>query len=76
MAKLNSLTIVTFLLFLTLVHVYARPTPTTFHHATPMETSSTKAETDENGCVEDECMMRRSLQAQIDYIYTQNHEIP
>ncbi|GFP99412.1 phytosulfokines 3 [Phtheirospermum japonicum] len=83
MGKLNSLTTITLLLFLTLVHVLARPT-SMFHDANSLETHSKdhelqKVEIDENRCggvEEDECMMRRTLQAHLDYIYTQNHKNP
>ncbi|KAK6120995.1 hypothetical protein DH2020_045265 [Rehmannia glutinosa] len=82
MAKIASLTIITLLLFLTLAHLLAaaRPEPT-FHDVTPMETHSTdhNVEVDEDSCGEvgeEECMTRRTLQAHLDYIYTQNQNQP
>ncbi|KAL0334974.1 UNVERIFIED_CONTAM: putative zinc metallopeptidase EGY3, chloroplastic [Sesamum radiatum] len=67
-------------------HVLARPGPgparpgPAFHDVTPMETQradhneAQKVVMDRDKCVglgEDECMMRRTLEAQLDYIYTQ-----
>ncbi|KAB5541223.1 hypothetical protein DKX38_014197 [Salix brachista] len=60
----------------------ARPEPA-LADATPVETlqygDNAEAETAEvekscEGVGEDECLMRRTLTAQIDYIYTQKHK--
>ncbi|KAL7082568.1 hypothetical protein ACP275_14G107300 [Erythranthe tilingii] len=74
MAKIISLFItITLFLFLALSVVVARP----FRDATPLnEAQSFGVDEEYNSCVgvgEDECMMRRTLQANLDYIYTQNH---
>ncbi|CAA0830987.1 Phytosulfokines 3 [Striga hermonthica] len=87
MARINSLTTVTLLLLLLclmLARAIARPGPTS-DEATHMETPSTdqyevekikKEEGSLSSCgggEEDECM-RRSLQAHLDYIYTQSNK--
>ncbi|KAK1375807.1 Phytosulfokine [Heracleum sosnowskyi] len=58
----------------------ARTGPTSFSDVTPMKTyhkddGAVKASTDMNcsGPAEEECLMRRTLAAHIDYIYTQRH---
>ncbi|KAJ6692360.1 PHYTOSULFOKINE-RELATED [Salix purpurea] len=59
----------------------ARPEPA-LADATPVETlhgDNAEAETAEvekscEGVGEDECLMRRTLAAQVDYIYTQKHK--
>ncbi|KAI3448194.1 hypothetical protein Pfo_004859 [Paulownia fortunei] len=83
MAKITSLCIITLLLFLTSSHVLARRDPT-FHDVTPMETHAgdnevQKVGVDEDSCGgvgEDDCMMRRTLEAHLDYIYTQKQKQP
>ncbi|KAL8027591.1 hypothetical protein ABFX02_14G105300 [Erythranthe guttata] len=73
MAKIISLFLTTFFLFLALSVVVARP----FYDVTPLsEAQSYGIDEGYNSCVgvgDDECMMRRTLQANLDYIYTQNH---
>ncbi|KAK4401778.1 UNVERIFIED_CONTAM: phytosulfokine [Sesamum calycinum] len=81
----------TLLLLLAFSHVLARPGPgparpgPAFHDVTPMETQradhneAQKVVMDRDKCVglgEDECMMRRTLEAQLDYIYTQKQKQP
>ncbi|KAL3515378.1 hypothetical protein ACH5RR_022280 [Cinchona calisaya] len=87
MSKISTLCIISLLLFLTLSYsVIARPVAT-FHDITPMEThhdlnvnnnNVEKVDKEESceGLGEDECMMRRTLQAQLDYIYTQKQKQP
>ncbi|KAF8406181.1 hypothetical protein HHK36_008261 [Tetracentron sinense] len=74
MAKATSLLMVALLLFFTLSYA-ARPEP-----ALPMKTQHEVAEVEnvevDEGCEgvgEDECLMRRTLVANTDYIYTQKH---
>ncbi|XP_022896919.1 phytosulfokines-like [Olea europaea var. sylvestris] len=82
MSKVIALCVIT-LLFLTLSHTCARPEPT-FHDITPMETHKEDHEEhmtdmDQKSCDgigEDECMMRRTLEAHLDYIYTQKQNQP
>ncbi|KAL8113533.1 hypothetical protein AgCh_020746 [Apium graveolens] len=79
MLKLTSLCIISVLLIITQVTA-ARIGPT-FSDVTPMKTyhkddEAVKASTEMNcsGPAEEECLMRRTLAAHIDYIYTQrNH---
>ncbi|KAG8364186.1 hypothetical protein BUALT_Bualt19G0100800 [Buddleja alternifolia] len=81
MAKITSLCmLITFLLLLTLSDVLGRPEPT-FHGSTPVETrfKDNEVYVGEESCDgigEDECLMRRTLQAHIDYIYTQRQTQP
>ncbi|KAI5661201.1 hypothetical protein M9H77_20524 [Catharanthus roseus] len=83
MSKVISLCMISLLLLLTLSNnsVAGRPVPA-FHDVTPMETlhveknEVAKGDTEEGceGLGEDECMMRRTLQAHLDYIYTQKNQ--
>ncbi|PIN07629.1 hypothetical protein CDL12_19797 [Handroanthus impetiginosus] len=76
-----TLCITTLLLLLVFSDVLARPGPA-FHDVTPMETlrrdnEVQKVGTDGDGCIglgEDECMMRRTVEARLDYIYTQKQK--
>ncbi|XP_022845433.1 phytosulfokines-like [Olea europaea var. sylvestris] len=82
MSNVTTLCIIT-LLFLTSSHTRARPEPT-FRGVTSMETHRRDNEehmvdVDQKSCDgigEDECMMRRTLEAHLDYIYTQKQKQP
>ncbi|KAH6813456.1 hypothetical protein C2S51_022474 [Perilla frutescens var. frutescens] len=82
MAKIIYLCIITLFLFLTFSgDVIARPDPN-FSDVTPVEIHS-KGGVDEGNCGgggegegEDECLMRRTLEAHLDYIYTQKQKQP
>ncbi|EYU37556.1 hypothetical protein ABFS82_02G046300 [Erythranthe guttata] len=74
----KAMTITIMFLLVAFPCVLARPDPT-FHDVTPMETRHGENEVqkvdavDRDRCVglgEDECLMRRTLDAHIDYIYT------
>ncbi|KAH6789902.1 hypothetical protein C2S51_004908 [Perilla frutescens var. frutescens] len=73
------LCITTLILLLTSSRVLARPGPA-FHDVTPIENQRTidqegQKVADEEKCVglgDDECLMKRTIEAQLDYIYTQN----
>lgn len=76
---------VSLLLFLMVSHSLARPLATAFHDVTPMEThhhpeKQQIVNTEDGSCEglgdEEECMMRRTLQAHLDYIYTQKEKKP
>ncbi|XAR48438.1 hypothetical protein NMG60_11031260 [Bertholletia excelsa] len=79
MPKLATLFVIALVLFLMLTSAPARPGP-------PMgisqhgELEAEKAEIDEEeSCREgdkEECLMRRTLAAHVDYIYTQKHPKP
>ncbi|MBA0747259.1 hypothetical protein Gogos_004187 [Gossypium gossypioides] len=74
MSKLCSLFIAA-LLFNFMLSYAARPEPTLFltqHGGVEAE----KVDADENceGIGKEECLMRRTLAAHVDYIYTQNHK--
>ncbi|KAG6436296.1 hypothetical protein SASPL_101190 [Salvia splendens] len=77
MAKIVSLFIITFLLFLTFSgHILARPEPQ-FADVTPVEIHSKGDEVEKaGGEAEDELLMRSTLEAHIDYIYTQKQKQP
>ncbi|KAK9270665.1 hypothetical protein L1049_026247 [Liquidambar formosana] len=80
MSKLATLFTVALLLFFTLTYA-ARPDPV-FYSDSPVETQHGDVEAenvevvDENceGIGKEECLMRRTLAAHIDYIYTQKHK--
>ncbi|KAH6767044.1 hypothetical protein C2S52_018027 [Perilla frutescens var. hirtella] len=79
MAKIIYLCIITLFLFLTLSgDVIARPEPN-FSGVTPVEIHS-KGGVDEENCGggegEEECLRRRTLEAHLDYIYTQKQKQP
>nr|XP_009802460.1 PREDICTED: phytosulfokines-like [Nicotiana sylvestris] len=82
MAKLSTFCMISFLLLLTLTCASSRPMSTPYHDVTPMEHSKDKAtakvEVDDRceGLGEEECLMRRTLEAHLDYIYTQRHKQP
>ncbi|XP_057788100.1 phytosulfokines-like isoform X2 [Salvia miltiorrhiza] len=68
------------LLLLLAVDVLGRPGPA-FHDVTPIENhhAEGQAAEDRDNCVglrEDECMMKRTVEAQLDYIYTQKKKHP
>ncbi|KAL8540476.1 hypothetical protein ACS0TY_001927 [Phlomoides rotata] len=72
-AKIASLCILTLLLFLAVSdHVVAGRGPT---FSAPVKKLDLVDE-DECGGEEDECMMRRTLEAHLDYIYTQKQKQP
>ncbi|KAA8536293.1 hypothetical protein F0562_028771 [Nyssa sinensis] len=78
MSKVSALCIIA-LLFFTLTSA-ARPVPT-FDDVTPMKTRHgdgevQKVQVEESceGVGEEECLMRRTLAAHIDYIYTQKQK--
>ncbi|KAL1544330.1 hypothetical protein AAHA92_21198 [Salvia divinorum] len=77
MAKIVSLFIITFLLFLTFSgHVLARPEPQ-FSDVAPVEINSKGDEVEKAGGEgEDELLMRSTHEAHIDYIYTQKQKQP
>ncbi|KAI4295793.1 hypothetical protein L6164_035801 [Bauhinia variegata] len=69
-----------FLLFFTLTHA-ARPGPAASSTVTPKVTQFEVLEVDKvnmeescEGIGEEECLMRRTLAAHVDYIYTQKHK--
>ncbi|PHT98247.1 hypothetical protein BC332_32839 [Capsicum chinense] len=82
MAKLCTFYMIAFLLLLMLTCATSRPMSTPYHDVTPMEHSKDKAvRKDEledrcEGVGEEECLMRRTLEAHLDYIYTQRHKQP
>ncbi|XVF39777.1 hypothetical protein PTKIN_Ptkin01aG0059800 [Pterospermum kingtungense] len=75
MSKLCTLFIAAFLLNFVLSHG-ARPQPAfpLTHHEGVVEAE--KVDIDENceGAGKEECLMRRTLAAHVDYIYTQKHK--
>ncbi|XP_047953763.1 phytosulfokines 3-like [Salvia hispanica] len=85
MAKTTTICTLTTLLFLLLLfssHATARPGPA-FHDVTPIENHHSdqdgEKEADRDNCVglkDDECMMKRMVEAQLDYIYNQNKKKP
>ncbi|KAI3445871.1 hypothetical protein Pfo_002536 [Paulownia fortunei] len=83
MGNATTLCMTTLLLLLAFSHVLARREPA-FHDVTPMETHRRDNEVqkvviDRDSCVgleEDECLMRRTLEAHLDYIYTQKQKQP
>ncbi|KAL1534487.1 phytosulfokines 3-like [Salvia divinorum] len=85
MAKTTTLCTLTTLILLLLLlssHAIARPGPA-FHDVTPIENhhadEDMEKEADRDNCVglkDDECMMKRMVEAQLDYIYSQNKKKP
>ncbi|KAL6517520.1 hypothetical protein OROMI_033221 [Orobanche minor] len=81
MAKAAMLCIATLLLLPSFSHVLARRHPA-FHDVTPMDTHREDNEVPkgamdrDSGLGEDECLMRKHLEAQLDYIYTQEKKQP
>ncbi|XP_059651083.1 phytosulfokines-like [Cornus florida] len=80
MSKVSTLCMIALLLFFTLTCSAARPEPA-LHHVPLMNTQhgvgeSEKVELEEDcgGIGEEECLMRRTLAAHIDYIYTQKQK--
>ncbi|XP_048426811.1 phytosulfokines-like [Pyrus x bretschneideri] len=86
-SKLTSLSVVALLLFLTLSGTMARPLLSSSSSSSSSDVSAMKVQPElkdvevekamvEESCDgvgEDECLMRRTLAAHIDYIYTQKH---
>ncbi|KAK8517453.1 hypothetical protein V6N13_127629 [Hibiscus sabdariffa] len=63
------------LLFVSTLSLAARSGPALPNHSTPKTQAQGIA--DEDGCDgigEEECLMRRTLAAHVDYIYTQKHK--
>ncbi|KAM7482401.1 hypothetical protein LguiB_006984 [Lonicera macranthoides] len=78
MSRLSTLCIISLLLISVLSYAAARPQPA-FLDVTPMEIRPTLKDNDvEENCSRDqeECLMRRTLEAHIDYIYTQKQKQP
>ncbi|VFQ72058.1 unnamed protein product [Cuscuta campestris] len=78
MSKVTSFcTLVFFLLLLAASHGVSRPVRT-YSEITPMETNhgddKWKVEGNCKGEGEEECLMRRTLEAHLDYIYTQKEK--
>ncbi|KAL0847580.1 hypothetical protein Bca101_020826 [Brassica carinata] len=78
MAKFTTIFIMALLLCSTLTYA-ARLTPTTttssYREDSVKETEGDKAEEEScEGIGEEECLIRRTLVAHTDYIYTQNHK--
>ncbi|KAJ0253716.1 Phytosulfokines 3 [Hirschfeldia incana] len=78
MAKFTTIFIMALLVCSTLTYA-ARLTPTTttssFREDSVKETEGDKAEEEScEGIGEEECLIRRTLVAHTDYIYTQNHK--
>ncbi|KAJ0744068.1 putative phytosulfokine [Helianthus annuus] len=75
--RITTLCMIAFLLFSVLSYTIARPIPTS-NTVTPIETHRTaeKVEAVENctGVGEEECLMRRTRAAHLDYIYTNNNQ--
>ncbi|XWS25490.1 hypothetical protein CRYUN_Cryun27aG0072400 [Craigia yunnanensis] len=74
MPKLSTLFIAAFLLNFVLSYA-ARPEPA-FPLTQHEEVEAEKVDIDENceGVGKEDCLMRRTLAAHVDYIYTQNHK--
>ncbi|PWA58115.1 phytosulfokine [Artemisia annua] len=78
--RVTNLCMIAILFISMLSYTIARPVPT-FNDVTPVETHPTeeevaKAKTAENctGPGEEECLMRKTLTAHLDYIYTKKHQ--
>ncbi|KAK1414564.1 hypothetical protein QVD17_30310 [Tagetes erecta] len=76
--SLTTLCMLAILLFSMLSFTTARPIPT-FKGVTPFESHNTeeevtKASAIENCSGEEECLMRRTLAAHLDYIYTKKNQ--
>ncbi|KAK8606919.1 hypothetical protein V6N13_052671 [Hibiscus sabdariffa] len=76
MAKLATFLLLSLLLVST-VSLAARSGPALPNHSTPIPKTQPQGIADEDGCDgigEEECLMRRTLAAHVDYIYTQKHK--
>ncbi|KAK7386349.1 hypothetical protein VNO78_26528 [Psophocarpus tetragonolobus] len=74
MAKVTALFFITLLLCYMLAHA-ARPQPA-FHQESMAKSHPQSVEAVDESCEgvgEDECLMKRTLAAHVDYIYTQKH---
>ncbi|CAB4314473.1 unnamed protein product [Prunus armeniaca] len=71
MARVKALFFLAVLLCSTLVYA-ARPEPA-FSAKTQIEGVETEVDESCEGAGEEECLMRRTLAAHVDYIYTQKH---
>ncbi|KAI7741028.1 hypothetical protein M8C21_029724 [Ambrosia artemisiifolia] len=73
MSRATTLFLMLSILLLSTVLSSARPEPTTPTPTTTMRTPSKGVEVEEGceGIGEEECLMRRTLVAHLDYIYTQ-----
>nr|GMD87650.1 phytosulfokines-like [Ipomoea batatas] len=81
MSKVTSFCMIAFLvLLLAASQVVSRPVPAaTFSDVTPVETNHGDKMAVEGSCGgegEEECLMRRTMEAHIDYIYTQKQKQP
>ncbi|KAF7847567.1 hypothetical protein BT93_L2832 [Corymbia citriodora subsp. variegata] len=81
MAKITALFLTSLLLLCSILSCFARPEPV-FLNVPPVKTQHVGVETkheddlmDESckGVGEEECLVRRTLAAHLDYIYTQKH---
>ncbi|XP_030444070.2 phytosulfokines-like [Syzygium oleosum] len=78
MAKITTLLFTSLLLICAISSCFARPEPV-FLDVTPVKTKRVGVETNElldescKGVGEEECLVRRTLAAHLDYIYTQKH---
>ncbi|KAK3416566.1 hypothetical protein EUGRSUZ_H02324 [Eucalyptus grandis] len=81
MAKITTLFLTSLLLLCAILSCFARPEPV-FLDVTPVQTQRAGVETERDvdlmdesckGVGEEECLLRRTLAAHIDYIYTQKH---
>ncbi|XP_019165796.1 PREDICTED: phytosulfokines-like [Ipomoea nil] len=84
MSKVTSFCMIAFLvLLLAASQVVSRPVPATFSDVTPVDTNHGDkmavrggAEGNCGGEGEEECLMRKTMEAHIDYIYTQKQKQP
>ncbi|KAK7330933.1 hypothetical protein VNO77_25139 [Canavalia gladiata] len=77
MTKVPPLFFTLFLCYLMLAHAIRPQLP--FHHESLAKAHHQSVETVDESCEgvgEDECLMRRTLAAHVDYIYTQKHNKP
>ncbi|KAI4337072.1 hypothetical protein L6164_015530 [Bauhinia variegata] len=76
MAKLATL-FITLVLLLSFGLIYGSRPNAAFHGGSSLHggVAGKKVESDEESCEgKEECLMRRTLEAHLDYIYTQNHK--
>ncbi|OWM82083.1 hypothetical protein CDL15_Pgr001657 [Punica granatum] len=79
MAKVRALLLMSLVLCSALSFAAARPEPTITHHEGMVAEKygeGVEAAASCDGVGEEECLMRRTLNAHIDYIYTQKHNNP
>ncbi|KAI4315095.1 hypothetical protein L6164_027941 [Bauhinia variegata] len=73
MAKLSALFFVALFLCFTFANA-ARPLPSNTQHGVVQTERDEAVDESCDGVTEEECLMRRTLAAHIDYIYTQKHK--